>query len=1114
MSLLLPFLLSAGLANAETTAERQRQAGQAVARGDYKGAVTLLETGLADPLAQKDDYASGTSMLLLGTAYGRLNEQFKAIQTWSSALKKFERANDKERQRACYIEIAKTYVQLRQFKEAAESYHAAILIDETGELAYKGQDRQSLAWMQEQAGDLHAALKSWETLLKEEDPGNKGALGEYRLNMAAVYKKLGDSRAAAEFLKEGKKLADEAGRKATEEHADGAVDQLYFAAQGRARAGDTEGAYKGFEKMLAEARKRKFKNGMVIALLQLGAYDSNAGKHEDSIKRLDEAARLAHEGGMKQNETAALTYLGVEYVNIGESAKGLAALERARALSGNELQVLHGLRLVYSVLGDFPKIVDTNAQILEAARRNRGKRALLQAETDIGRFYDEIGDDQTGAEYHSRALELAKQLGDRQEIAGQLNEYGCVLLAADEYDAAIDTFRQSLSMQDWPGGHGNVAEALLYKGELEKAAVELRPMGADHILMGYYYLAKGDYDRARRTYTSRLSEVTKDVDTVLSSRIGLALAYEGLRDYYKAAYHFKEAEKIIERQRDSLSLDHRLFFLGQGGWMAPYIEAYEGMVRVSEFLPGGARDSLYHAEFTRGRLFAESAARNYSTPDTRLPAELAEKERKFNQAVSTAATRAEAANRTTDQAAFRRLDNELSVSKKERDGFVRGLRRDYPEYAAMRYPEPLRVEEFALEPGEVLLEFEVTKPYTRAFVVKDGRVALSYNVKLTRDELSDLVRKYRAFFENVSGTEQLAAFDPKLGNRLYELLLKPALEAEENGKPLVPADARIIIAPDEILSILPFESLVVSLPGRLQSPSGRYGPAPVGVSYVADKYDIAYAHSATALTVQRRLKHGKAPSRELLVLADPVFNAADLRLRGAALAKTTSSENQVKTMGAIGTAMGLAGKRGGEAQEKKIGRDDFLFPRLDKTGLLAYVLRDKIFSGQPSEVLIGATASKNELLSRDLFDYRYIVIATHGILDNMVPGLREPALVLNQVGNAAGDNGLLTMSEVMRLRLNAEIVALTACQTGMGKHLTGEGVMGLGRAFQYAGARNVLVSLWNVSEGSTTMLAERFFYHLKQGNTARQALRVARQDVRRAGYEHPFYWAPFILIGE
>jgi CHAT domain-containing protein len=105
------------------------------------------------------------------------------------------------------------------------------------------------------------------------------------------------------------------------------------------------------------------------------------------------------------------------------------------------------------------------------------------------------------------------------------------------------------------------------------------------------------------------------------------------------------------------------------------------------------------------------------------------------------------------------------------------------------------------------------------------------------------------------------------------------------------------------------------------------------------------------------------------------------------------------------------------------------------------------------------------------------------------------------------------MSEVMDLKLNADVVALTACQTGLGRRLTGEGVMGLGRAFQYAGARSVLVSLWNVAEDSTTMLGERFFFHLKAGKTKRQALRLARADVRRAGYEHPFYWAPFILIG-
>lgn len=111
-------------------------------------------------------------------------------------------------------------------------------------------------------------------------------------------------------------------------------------------------------------------------------------------------------------------------------------------------------------------------------------------------------------------------------------------------------------------------------------------------------------------------------------------------------------------------------------------------------------------------------------------------------------------------------------------------------------------------------------------------------------------------------------------------------------------------------------------------------------------------------------------------------------------------------------------------------------------------------------------------------------------------------------------DGFLTMSEVMGLKLNADIAALTACSTGVGKNLTGEGVMGMGRAFQYAGARTVLMSLWSVAEVSTVLLTEKFFTHVKEGKDKLEALRLARADVRKAGYEHPFFWAPFILVGE
>ena len=111
-------------------------------------------------------------------------------------------------------------------------------------------------------------------------------------------------------------------------------------------------------------------------------------------------------------------------------------------------------------------------------------------------------------------------------------------------------------------------------------------------------------------------------------------------------------------------------------------------------------------------------------------------------------------------------------------------------------------------------------------------------------------------------------------------------------------------------------------------------------------------------------------------------------------------------------------------------------------------------------------------------------------------------------------DGFLTMTEVMDLRFTANVATLTACNTGIGRNLKGEGVMGMGRAFQYAGVRSILMSLWSVEDESTNLLTERFFSYIKTGKDKLEALRLARSDIRKAGYQHPFFWAPFILVGE
>jgi CHAT domain-containing protein len=188
------------------------------------------------------------------------------------------------------------------------------------------------------------------------------------------------------------------------------------------------------------------------------------------------------------------------------------------------------------------------------------------------------------------------------------------------------------------------------------------------------------------------------------------------------------------------------------------------------------------------------------------------------------------------------------------------------------------------------------------------------------------------------------------------------------------------------------------------------------------------------------------------------------------------------------------------------------WPRLDGTRQLGETL-GKLYPNQ-TDVFDGLRATKATFKQQDLTRYQAIVFGTHGYAGTDLGGLQEPVLVLTLVNQPEGEDGFLRQSEVMGLKMNSDVVALTACQTGLGKRISGEGTMGMGRAFQYAGAKSVLMTLWSVAETSSVQLTDSFFRHLKEGKSKLEALRLARDEIRKSGYDHPFFWAPFILVGE
>lgn len=325
--------------------------------------------------------------------------------------------------------------------------------------------------------------------------------------------------------------------------------------------------------------------------------------------------------------------------------------------------------------------------------------------------------------------------------------------------------------------------------------------------------------------------------------------------------------------------------------------------------------------------------------------------------------------------------------------------------------------------------------------------------------------------------------------KLYKSILEPAMATV--------GARRLLIVADGALSFVPFEALVTA-PG-----GSDYATLP----YLAKTNETIYAPSASVVDAVRRQASRNAASStgSILVIADPIFDIADERAKNLTGGRPDASRGLFVTSAVADVA----------EIEKEIPAN-FVITRLQGTRDEANEIeRTASAAGIRSEKWLDLEANEANTHERDLRPYRILHIATHGFLDAKHP--QFSGVVLSLVGNKAGQDGFLRTDEIFNLRLGSPLVMLSACQTGLGKETRGEGVMGLTRAFMYAGAPLVGVSLWSVNDQSTSNLMSDFYKQLlpKDGARPAAALRNARQKmIASQKYSAPYYWAPFVLVGD
>jgi CHAT domain-containing protein len=852
---------------------------------------------------------------------------------------------------------------------------------------------------------------------------------------------------------------------------------------------DPKKALERYTSLLGSAKKSRDAHQERQGTVTLGHIYYLLGLFGEASAKYSDALKLYRAAGDRHGEAQMLGNLGATSAASGSYEDALESYEAALN-TYKETRDAEGERRIRTNLA----VLAQNRGQTEVAIKQFQEALDPSAATDelkiinlenLGRIYSQAGEYTQAIDCFTDSLALIRKLGDATREGTSLMVLAEIYGSSGDRDKSLACLLQARELFSKGGEVPRrvshlIGSALLDSGRIAEAEPYIKESGyrSDTARLS---LMKSEFDTARKLYDELLrvaKQYGRSQDTFIAYA-GLGRVHESLGDLRNADKYYSLASDASEQLRASLLLSERKDFYSKpiNGFVP--IEPVRGLVRVRMKMKRAA-ESLVLSEQIRARNFADHMARRLRVSSASAPkAVLEQEELRFDKLASLLKAR-DLFSRQQDPRRFDQLTRSIDKAERELKAFMETLRKNFPAYYALRSGRPLTLSESGIRDHEYVLVLDALGDGVGVKLIKGKR--LIYSAYEEGPE-SDLEKEVTQLLGSMS-PQKLEKFPAKTAFRLQEQLCAHALSKVPSGTP-------VIIVPDSLLATVPFEALVMSKP---EDASGtKDGPAIEKLQFLGDVYPVSYYQSITALTLTRKRAKATPAANRLLVIADPIFSPDDERLHAHASGEPEDSSKTITVK-----LMEITKKTG------------LSFPRLAFTGRLAGAM-DTMFPGI-TDTLTGTGATKQRLFSLPLHSYAYLVCATHGYYGNDIPGIMEPVLALSLVPSA--EDGLLTMSEVMGLDLNAELAALIACQTGLGQSLPGEGVMSMGRAFQYAGARSVLMSLWSVAEKPSVKLVESFFAHRNEGKTKREALRLGRKDLKQQGYDHPFFWASFILVGE
>jgi CHAT domain-containing protein/predicted negative regulator of RcsB-dependent stress response len=920
--------------------------------------------------------------------------------------------------------------------------------------------------------------------------------------------------------------------------------------------------------------------GQAFVLNEMGAANRDLGNPLQALEDYDHALELRNSIGDQWGQAQLHNNIGYVYSNIGQQQKAIENLElalpmwRAIGVRSMEMNTLNNIAKAYADMGYMTDASFKFKEVLSFCRETGDRRLEPYVLNSLGMIYQTLAEPQEALKQYEDALKLFGEMKNEEGEKGQaivLDNTGMVYAELGDAESALENFQEAFKFRqrlNEPGGTAvtlsnigyaqtllenqqdalkslnlalplsreshnrafeaytlvRVGEAYAQQNEPRKAldfyqqaldiqrelqdrrgqAITLDHIGRAYALLGQSSKALDSYSEALRNWVG-----VGDKQGQALSLYGTARIERDLNNLPAARDKIEEAIKIVEALRYKPT-SHQLrmtYFAGKQDFYALDVDV---KMRLSELnhSEADAEAALYANERAHARDLLDLLSEAHIDLNKEMSPLEAEKNHRLEQEINTLTQnwfRLRSLKRAEDAAA---VEARRKAAIDEQEKFLTAIRNAHPASARIREPkitEPGEIQQL-LDDDTILLEYAFNEERVYLWAVtRSGITSYSLPGRAEIERVAERLRRMLTASEPPkSGESDLqylnrmkasAAQYQNVALDLSRMTLGPV--ASQLGS------KRLVIVADGALQYIPFEALPVPTASD-RTPSAS--PAQAYIPLLA-QHEIVYQPSASTLALLRSMpRQHAAKTKTVAVIADPVFDSNDKRVL-ASIKGRNSAPAPNSLPGELRRALRDVGDVG-------TGGAGFRLDRLEYSAREAKSITDAAPPGSWMKAM-NFQANRATAKSQDLMQYSIVHFATHSILNDRHPELS--GMVLSMV-NEKGEpqDGYLRLGDIYNLDLPVDLVVLSACRSGIGKPVRGEGLIGLTRGFMYAGAQRIVASLWNVEDEATSELMRRFYrLMLEQKLPASAALRKAKLEMMaRVKWHNPYSWAGFVIQGD